>query len=166
MVLTPGDIILVYNGRSFVARGITYFMKRYIRKHGYKYKPYHHAATVIRDEGKLKIAEANAAGWQIGDKLPKHYDVFTPIVPFTDVEQQLISECAKQYSYKVTRYDFINFIWWMWYFTFGNWIGRDNERLYCSEGAAELGNTRHGMFKNPQRTNPVDIATNQNYRMK
>lgn len=172
--IQPGDIILVHSGSSFIARGITLFMKRYIRKHNYTCKPYHHAATVIQDGERIMIAEANQDGYEIHTPSEAYsnydwqnrIDVFRPVIGYTGYEKQLISNHAKKYSFEVTRYDFMNFIWWVYYFITGLWIGKNNDRLYCSEAAAELANrVRIGTFVNPQRTNPVDIAVNGNYRL-
>jgi len=175
--LQVGDIILVRDGRSLIARGITWWMKIYKREKGINLPAtYHHAGTVIMDEGVLKIAEAEAKGYQIrplnkaynGKDWNNRIDVIRPDVPYNDQDKRWLSEKAKDYNQEITRYDFLNFIFQIVLIKTGRWIGpvgkRAENRLYCSEAAATIANyVRPGTFINPAATNPMDIATNRHY---
>lgn len=170
-LLQEGDTILVRDGKTFVPKGIIMFMRRYKRQNNIIDCPdYHHAGTIIEVDGVLHVAEANIKGYQIQPLLQAYslntwnnrIDIFRPNVPYTDAEKKAISIDAINYSLIITRYDFLNFIWWMYFLYTGLWIGKDNDRLYCSEAASELINRRRPRtFKSSQRTNPVDIAINE-----
>lgn len=117
--LVPGDIILVRDGHSFVSRGIMFFMRIYKRKKGINLKAnYHHAGTIVQSWGVLKVAEAVGKGFKV-HRLEEAYsekewneriDVITPDIEYTSEEQQLVSKTAEEYSLKINRYDFMNFL--------------------------------------------------------
>lgn len=169
-LLQEGDTVLVRDGKTFVPKGIIMFMRRYKRQNNIIDCPdYHHAGTIIKHNGILMIAEANKPGYEIrplleaysNDTWNSRIDIYRPKVSFSPSEQRNISLDAINYSLIITRYDFLNFIWWLYFLYTGLWIGKDNDRLYCSEAASELINRRRpGTFKSSQRTNPVDIAIN------
>ena len=171
--MKTGDIILVHSGKSFVPKFIAAIMRKYIKRNNLDSKPYHHGGTIVKIDGYFHVAEANKDGFQITriddaystEAWLKRIDIKTPIVPYTELEQHKLTQSALSYSMKVTRYDYMNFIWWLYYFLTGLWIGKNNNRLYCSEAVAELANKiRPNTFRNPQRTNPVDLAVNINYK--
>lgn len=172
--MKTGDVIVVHSGKSIVPKAIASIMRKYIKKNKYNCKPYHHAGTIVKLDGYFYVAEANKPGFQItriddaynSKSWAERIDIRTPIKPYSDQEQYRLTQAALNYSMKVTRYDYMNFIWWLYYFITGLWIGKNNNRLYCSEAVAELANKiRPGTFKNPQRTNPVDVAVNENYKL-
>ena len=176
--MKPGDVILVRDGTSFISRGITLFMKVYKRKRNITLaKTYSHAGTIIDLWGTNYIAEANAKGYQI-QKVTEAYsekdwlnriDIITPIVPYSEQEWKDISKYAVEYSIKINRYDFLNFIFQLWLIYTGKWIGprgkKAENRFYCSEVVANLANKiRSGTFESPESTNPVDVAINPTYK--
>jgi len=172
-LLKPGDIILVRDGRRFIPKGIILFMRRYKRQHNINCLDYYHAGTIIEIEGVLHVAEANKPGYQIQPLLTAYsqetwnnrIDIFRPHIEYSASEVKQLTRAAINYSLIVTRYDNMNLVWWLWFLYTGLWIGKDNDRLYCSEAAAEIANIpRPRMFANPQRTNPVDIAIHTGLR--
>jgi len=176
--MKPGDIILVKDGRSFIAKAIMVSMNVYKRLLGIKLPDnFHHAGTIVDIWGVLHVAEANQPGFQIQKPEVAYSEadwqnrvvVYTPKVPYTIEEQKAISMLAVHYSTKVNRYDFLNFIFQIKLILSGQWVGptgeRAEKRFYCSEAAATLANkVRPGTFANPAATNPVDIAINHNYQ--
>lgn len=101
--LHPGDILLVADGRSILARGITEFMRQYCKLNGYHYdRLYHHAAIVIRYEGHTAVAEAVGRGWVIhspedaytDQEYRDRVDVYRPRYDWTEQEVILISQHA------------------------------------------------------------------------
>jgi len=175
--LQVGDIILVRDGKSFIARGITWWMKIYKKNQRIMMlATYHHAGTVISDEGVLKIAEAVGKGYQINSiegaystqAWKKRIDVIRPDIPYTEKDKKWLSSKAKEYNQEITRYDFLNFFFQIWLIKTGKWIGprgkKAENRLYCSEAVATIANyVRPCTFVNPAATNPMDVATNHNY---
>jgi len=169
--LHPGDILLVADGRSIVAKGITEFMRQYCQINGYAYKRlYHHAAMVIRYEGSIAIAEALGRGWVIHsvedaytpDEYDRRVDVFRPRHDWAEREIKLLSRYAQEFNKKVTRYDYMNFLFQMYMIYTGVWVGpsgaRAEGRLYCSEGVATIINrVRSYMCEEPWRYNPMDL---------
>jgi len=57
--MTPGDIILVHDGSSFIARAIAVAMKIYAEELNV-HPPYnfHHAGTILDVWSKMKVGEA------------------------------------------------------------------------------------------------------------
>jgi len=170
-MIRPGDILLVYDGRSILARGITAFMRRYCRLNGYKYdRLYHHAAIAVNYQGRTMIAEAVGRGWVIHSpekayserEYRERVDIYRPRVEWTPREIIALSNQAVEYSMKITRYDFANFYFQMVMIQTGVWIGPtggDAEgRLYCSEGVATIINKiRPWVCEEPWRYNPMDL---------
>src|SRR5574343_2102090 len=114
----PGDILLVADGKSLLAKGITEFMRQYCKINHYGYKRlYHHAAIAIDYNGRTMIAEAIGRGWAVHSPLEAYteqewvnrVDCFTPEVAWTKADIEFISMLALNYSLKITRYDFMNF---------------------------------------------------------
>lgn len=174
-----GDILCVRNGKSFIARAITYFMKIYKRKRGISkdFPNYHHSAIVIDVWGVMYIAESVSKGFKI-HKFDEAYsekswkeriDIITPVTPYTEIEAEMLCKIAVTYSFNITRYDFFNFIWQILLILFGRWMGpkgkKAENRLYCSEAVATIINyVRPDTFRNPSATNPIDVATSKSYR--
>ena len=176
--LKPGDIILVKDGKSFIAKAIMLSLKIYKRKHGITIKDnFHHAGTIVDLWGVLHVAEANQPGYQI-QKLDVAYSekdwknrivAYTPVIPYTPEEQKEINKLAVGYSTPVNRYDFLNFYFQLKLIFSGKWEGttgpKAEKRFYCSEAVATIANkVRPDTFENPAATNPVDIAINPNFK--
>lgn len=169
--MKAGDILLVADGKSILARGITAFMRRYCKLNNlHYYRLYHHAAIVIEHDGELKVAEAIGRGWVVRpawqaytlQEYAKRVDFYRPEKDWTEKELKLIRGLAVNYSLNVTRYDFANFIFQMIMIQTGVWVGKRGEdaegRLYCSEGVATIINkVRPYMCEEPWRYNPMDL---------
>lgn len=178
--LDVGDVLLVYDGSSFVAKGIQFFMRKYRRKKKIiTLKNYHHSANVIEIWGYLHIAEAIGKGYAVNKPLKAYslnswktrVHILTPIKPYKESEKRELSEAATGYSLKLTRYDYFNFLFQIWLIMTGKWIGpkgkKAENRFYCSEATATLANIiRPGTFKLPAATNPIDVAINEHYRLR
>jgi hypothetical protein len=177
-MLKPGDIILVHSGKSLIARGIAMAMRIYARKIGV-YPPYdfHHAGTILNVWGKLCVGESAGRGYQVKfvadaytqHEWEEHIVVMTPVKPYTKEEQDAISMYASNLSYKITRYEYINFVWWIAKIITGDWFGKTGtkaeKRMYCSESAAMCANhVRPGTFTEAWETSPLDVYLNNNYR--
>ena len=117
--ILPGDILLVADGKSLLAKGITEFMRQYCKINSYQYsRLYHHAAIAIDYHGQTMIAEAIGRGWIIQQpenaytyqEWDDRVDIYRPEVPWSKKEVDRISSLAVNYSLKITRYDFMNFI--------------------------------------------------------
>ena len=169
--LSAGDMLLVHGGKSIVALGITEFMREYCRINGYKYEQlYHHAALVVWDRGQLRIAEAVGRGWQVRPPLEAYsleefherVDVFRPSIDWSSQEVIRLSDLAIDYSEKITRYDYANFLFQMYWIRHGVWLGpkgaKAEGRLYCSEGVATIFHKlRADLCDEPWRYNPMDL---------
>jgi hypothetical protein len=176
--MKAGDIILVHSGKSFISRSIAFFMRKYQQQVGVTAKyDYHHCGTIIDVWGKLHIAEANVKGYQIQtldeaytvEQYEENIEVKTPLVPYTQDEQDAISRLAVHYSMDITRYQVSNFLLWIIKMKTNLWIGRKGkkaeQRLYCSEAVATLANyVRPGTFDHPEMINPIDVDINPNYK--
>lgn len=174
-----GDIICVRDGKSFVARGIQWFLRIYKRKKNIEAVPnYHHNGIIVEVWGRLFVAEAAERGFKLAP-LSEAYDeyswlnridIITPNMPYTEEEKKKICEKATFYNMKITRYDFLNFLFQIYLILFGKWIGpkgqKAENRFYCSEAVATITNyTRPGTFPNPAATNPVDVAINPEFHL-
>lgn len=176
--MKAGDIILVHSGKSILAKGITYYMRRYLEKmnidtEGMPYVP-HHAGTIVDVWGELHVAEAVGRGYVVQPLLKayseKEWDerveVRTPRIAYTKQQQEQISKLAVRYSLSGVPYDVFNFVFQIIYIKTGKWIGpkgkKAENKFYCSEVTATLAETiQPGTFKNPAATNPVDIYLNK-----
>lgn len=179
--MKAGDIILVHSGKSILARGITYYMKLYLKSLGYDpsefaYIP-HHAGTIIDVWGELHVAEAVGRGYVVQPLLkaytPDEWDtrveVIEPVIPYTKDQQEQISKLAIKYSLSGVPYDYFNFLFQIALIKTGKWLGpkgkKAENRFYCSEIAATLAEKiQPGTFSNPAATNPVDILLNEKFR--
>lgn len=177
-LIEVGDILCVRDGHSIVAQGIQFYMKRYKKKNHLDpdIPLYHHSALVIEVWGKLYVAEALSKGWTI-QPIDEAYsqkawaeriEIIRPEISLTSFEKEMLCKLAVQTSFKVTRYDYFNFLFQIWLIETGKWIGpvgkKAENRFYCSEGVATIYNyIRPGTFKNPAATNPLDIALNTNF---
>ena len=173
-VLQVGDILGVRDGKSFVARGISYYMRKFCKKHNILYKKiYHHNARVVDIWGELFICEANAKGVQTQKPLEAYsqkdwdnrIDIFRPIIPYTEAEKRNISKLSVNYSNKQTRYDFLNQIYHIIYIKTGKWIGPKGKkaeyRMYCSELIATVEDyIRQITFKENFDTNKMMVVNN------
>ncbi len=175
-----GDIICVRDGKSFVPRGIQWFMKVYKKKK--KLDPdiplYHHNGIIIEVWGKFFIAEAVKEGFKI-HSMDEAYseatwenriDIIRPNMPLSSYEKEILCRIATKFNMKITRYDFLNFFFQIWLIYTGKWIGPRGEkaenRVYCSEAVATIYNyVRAGCFENPAATNPIDVAINPNFHL-
>lgn len=172
--LQPGDILAVRDGKSFVARGITYYMIKYCKKYNIPYKKiYHHNARVVDIWGENYICEANAKGVQTQKPLVAYtqkdwdtrIDLFRPIIPYTETEKKNISKLSVNFSNIQTRYDFLNLFYNIIYIKTGKWIGPKGKkaeyRMYCSELIATVEDyIRPLTFEEPFATNPMMVVTN------
>ena len=175
--LRPGDMLLVADGTSLVARGIQEFMLQYCKINHYQYyRLYHHAALVVEDRGKIKIAEAIGRGWVIREPLEaytaeewiKRVDIYRLQQKLSAIELRKLNDLALDYSLKITRYDYANFIFQMIMIRTGVWLGpkeaKAEGRLYCSEGVATIYNKiRPSMCEEPWRYNPIDLFLEPGY---
>lgn len=178
--LKPGDTLSVYGGRSFLAKGITMTMKLYVKRLKIDIDPVpHHSAKIILHDGELCVAESLANGPVVLPLLKAYTKsewrnriiVHSPKVPFSQQEIEKISDKAETLALEGTPYDQANFIFSFIKAFTGLWLGPKGKnaeyRFYCSELAATLDNyVRSGMHRNPEASNPVDIAINKNYRHK
>lgn len=185
-----GDILLVHSGKSFLAKGITMFMKMYLKRKGIdpSTMPFipHHAATIIDVWGKKHVGEAIDKGYVVRSLLKSYTEkewrervvILTPITPYTREQQKKISETAITYSLDGTPYDVWNFIYQMimigtttkW-FGKGIWLGPKGEeaeaKFYCSEVTANLAHeVDPKVFPHPESINPVDIYFSPYFRIK
>jgi hypothetical protein len=177
--MKAGDILLVHSGKSLVAKGITEFMRQYCEINGYQYsRLYHHAAIVIEYQHELMIAEAVGRGWvvhSIKDAYTEtdyqtRVDIFRPEAIWTKNELKRIADIALDYSLKITRYDYANFLFQMIMIRTGIWLGKKGAkaegRLYCSEGVATIINkVRPYMCEEPWRYNPMDLYLEPGIKM-
>lgn len=185
-----GDILLVHSGSSFLAHGITEFMKMYLKRKGIDPKslPFipHHAATIVDVWGKKYVAEAIKEGYVVRPLLKAYTEeewysrvkILTPITPYTREQQKLISEKAIIYSLDGTPYDVWNFVYQMIMigtttklFGKGLWFGPKGEKaeakFYCSEVAANLAHDIDPkVFPHPESINPVDIYLSPYFSIK
>ena len=176
--IETGDVLMIKDGKSLIAKGIMYFMRLYKKRKNITNIPenYHHVARVIDLWGMPHIAEANQPGFQIqkpNDAYSDYdwlhrIDIYRPIKPYTEEEKRLLSKQAVYYSTKVNRYDFMNFIYQVKLILTGIWSGptgdKATKRFYCSEAAATLENDiRPNSFKLPAAVNPVDVVASGLY---
>lgn len=175
--MEPGDVIMVKDGKSIIAKGIMLFMDIYKKKLGLDIpERYHHAGRIISLWGVLYVAEANAKGFQV-QKLFDAYtvqewknrvDVYKPVRPYTKKEVEIICKKCIEYSTKQTRYDFANFWFQIKLVLKGAWYGptglKAKDRFYCSEAVATVENdVRPGSFEEPASVNPIDIVASNLY---
>lgn len=176
--LQEGDILLVYGGRSLLARSIIAFMIIYKRKLGLiTRKNYHHAATIVKVNDELRVGEAVAKGYQVvpllhaytPDEWVNRVDIIRSVPEYSRSERKLSSMLAVDYSLEITRYDIFALLYQIKKVIKGYWSGPEGlqaeNRFYCSEAAATIANkVRPGTFDDPAATNPIDIAINKNFR--
>ena len=178
-LVQPGDIVMVRDGRSLIARGIIASMRRYKRDLGLlKSIPenYHHAGRIVDMWGYLHICEANRPGPVIL-KLDEAYtesdwrnriDIWRPYHQYSESEKRELSRLAVKYSGRGVRYDFANFIYQLDMIFNGAWRGptgeRSKKRIYCSELVAIMENDiRPRSYDEAASVNPVDIVASGLY---
>jgi len=180
--MKAGDIILVHSGRSILARGITYYMKLYLKSKGFDPDDFnfipHHAGTIIDVWGELHVAEAVGRGYVVQpllkayslDEWEQRVEIYEPVKSYTKQQQEDISKMAIKYSLSGVPYDYLNFIYQIGMIKFGRWFGprgqKAENRFYCSEVTATLAEKiQPGSFPNPAATNPVDILLSGVYKI-
>lgn len=180
-----GDIIL-YQGNTFLSKGIMFFMKRYMKRLKVADRAlFSHAALVVEYKGRLVVAEANAKGIEVNDflatyaKKASRIKILTPKKVYSKTEQSKISDVAISYAFDPTRYDFFNFIFQIDMIRSTSkkegkkknkrWVGpkgdKATKKLYCSEAVATWANeVRPNTFAKPWTVNPLDIDLNKYYK--
>ena len=173
-----GDMLLV-NSKGLLPRLIRYYMKRYDNKFcaGILDRYYNHMAVVVDMWGELHSADATAKGFQIRPLLQvydavrftkedNHVEVKRPVVEFTEDEKRLISEQAVKYSIVQTKYEFLNFLWWIVYITTNKRLfigGNKDKKLFCFEGTSRCINAGRPMFLEPVLTTTPDVQYDERF---
>ena len=156
-------------------------MKIYARKKGVSV-PYNfsHGGTNDIYDGDTLIGEAIARGYHIVPSMQAYpqaeWDnnifVMTPDPPYSDEEKNRAKRTMEELAFTITRYEFLNFFWWIFKIisTNGLWIGPTslkNKRAYCFETVAVIANAaRQGSFPEDYATCGVDIYASGHYKPK
>jgi hypothetical protein len=176
--LRPGSVILEY-GNSFIAKGIRWWMKVYRRKLNVKTgRVFNHVAMFVKPKGfdNIKVGESIAKGYTIRPFEDTYYNkrnyvILDPIKPLTLTERELFSKECVKLTFKITRYQFSNFIFQMVLIVTGKWYGKRNNkaenRMYCSQAFANIYNkVRPGTFNKDHAINPFDILIHKEFEMR
>lgn len=165
-----GYIGLVKNN-SFISKSIQLFMRLYSKKKNV----YSHSFMIITipDKLGLYVVEAVDQGVHIipygasGYMHNPNVKYKVPVKSWTKSELNKISSASRDFTYVVTRYDFMNFLYQAaMIVTSKPWSGpkglKAKTRTYCSETTAWLCNAaRKNFFKEPWAINPMDIDLNK-----
>lgn len=178
MNIKSGDIFLI-KGKGFISDSIVHFMKRYAKKKNIKYDWIgSHAGTLFWDKnsGRLVIAESVDNGFHIRI-FDKHYNlekdnyrIITPIVPYSESEQQRLWNEAMHLQTINIGYQYWNFAQWILYIETGiNIFAKHGDRFtYCYESTCEIAQSvrpNDWPYKEKEIWNFFDMYNNKNFKL-